>query len=201
MGRRAQHGPDPAGPAGPHGPGQNSPSCYNSKSLLGPRIKLKPLYLRQGVLEGKMSWSRDLAQKPSRAQAGSRGMRSHGRSEVHFSGSPCWGPKDAWPLSCEGWTARSMGGCGGHLPGALLSLGAGLRAGGCLPRTEAPSILSSGGSCPTHLPAGGPWRTSPPPHNVGVTHGIGQASDHKTGAGAPHFPLAPLRQAGRGEGA
>lgn len=57
--------PDQQDPKGPQGLGQNSPSCYNSKSLLGPLIKLKPLYLRQGALECKMARWRGLAQKPS----------------------------------------------------------------------------------------------------------------------------------------
>lgn len=60
--------PDQQDPTGPHRPGQNSPSCYNSKSLFGPLIKLKPLYLRQGVLEGKMSWLR--VRNPHRPKQG-----------------------------------------------------------------------------------------------------------------------------------
>lgn len=38
--------------AGRAGPSQDSPSCHNSKSLFGPFVKLKPLYRRQGALQG-----------------------------------------------------------------------------------------------------------------------------------------------------
>lgn len=113
-GLTAQTQLDPGNPSGPSGSSQNSPSCYNSKGLLGLLIKLKPLYLLKGALEGKPMWLRDPAQKP---HGPSRGIRRHGLSELHFSGSPGQGPKDARPPTCKdqalGGAEGREAGCGG----------------------------------------------------------------------------------------
>lgn len=117
----SQSYPDQQDPKGPQGLGQNSPSCYNSKSLLGPLIKLKPLYLGQGSLEGKMARWRGLAQKPSGPKQ-APGARGDTDTLGSTTGSPGWRPRGAQPLSCENWAGRVTGGCGGAWPGALCLL-------------------------------------------------------------------------------